>query len=146
MIHEIINPSDKYTIECDDMKLLTATIFILGEGMYSTSSKETDFKVPITVFGPVDGLTFFKETFGEDLSVYIQKNKSLLSDCLWSVCLGDETQREYYFSELNKRKTDEEKDIFIKKYYDKNQSSMNDIGGRAIAFSRMLKKQIQEEK
>jgi hypothetical protein len=31
MIHTIINPSDKYTIDCDDMAVLTAAIFVLGD-------------------------------------------------------------------------------------------------------------------
>ena len=81
MIHEIINPSDQYTIECDDMELLTASIFALGEGAYGTKCEDTNFEVPMTIFGG-DGVKFFKENFNQDFAEYVNSNKIKIADCL----------------------------------------------------------------
>ena len=139
MIHEIINPSDKYTIECDDMALLTASIFLLGEGMYGTSSEETEYSVPLTAFGGKDGVTLFKEEFGHALSDYVGSHKKEISDCLNSVCLGDANERILYFSTLEKIDDAEKKQAFINEWFDKQQSSTNQIGQRAYAIAHNLK-------
>ncbi len=140
MIHEIINPSDKYTIECDDMALLTASIFLLGEGLYGTTSEETDYQVPLTVFGAKDGVSVFKDEFGFDLSEYIGTHKKEIAECLNSVCLGDFEERKLYFSALDKIEDPERKKAFINEWFEEKQSSTNEIGQRAYALANHLNK------
>jgi len=138
MIHEIINPSDEYTIECDDMEILTASIFILGEGSYATESKDTDFKVPITIFGGENGEDFFKNTFGKDLGEFANANKPEIAECLETICIGSIDDRELYIMALSKIDEDQKED-FIKEWYDKKQSSMNGIGQRALLIAKAIK-------
>ncbi len=139
MIHEIINPSDKYTIECDDMEVLTASIFILGEGAYGTTSNDTDFEVPMTMFGGKDGVSFFKDTFNKDFEKYFHSNKIKIAECLESVCLGDIKSRKLYFSALSKITDESKREEFKKEWFDEKQSSLNQIGQRAYALAERLK-------
>jgi len=142
MIHEIINPSDNYTIECNDMALLTASIFLLGEGTLSTKSEETNYTVPITAISTINGVEFFKKEFNEDLSEYISKNTLRISNCLNSVCLGKLKDREKFFSKLNNFETQKEKDEFIKKWIDKKQTSLNPIAQRAYVLAKIFRNKV----
>ena len=139
MIHYIINPSDSYTIKCDDMALLTASIFLLGEGKYSTESDDTDFFVPITVFGGPSGVEFFQKEFDLDFAKYVETHKTEIAECLDTVCLGSIADRELYFSALDKITDDGKRKEFIDEWYDKKQTSLNGIGQRAMALSKHLK-------
>jgi hypothetical protein len=130
MIHEIINPSDPYTIECDDMALLTASVFVLGEGSYSTRSSDTDYEVPMTIFGGKDGASYFRDTFGFDLSKYVGEYKLEIAECLESVCLGSANDRILFMSARDKIDDEAKREEFVKEWFDKNQSSMNQIGQR----------------
>jgi len=144
MIHEIINPSDAYTIETDDMALLTASIFALGEGMYATRSDDTDYEVPMTAFGGDNAIEFFKKEFDFDFADYVGGNKVKIGECLSTVCLGDADDRLLYFSALDKIEDEAKKEEFVKEWYDKKQSSMNGIGQRAMALSKALKGSTNE--
>jgi len=139
MIHEIINPSDAYTIECENMELLTAAIFILGEGAYGTSSLETNYQVPMTIFGSENGVDFFKKTFDLDLHEYVKNHKKEIASCLSTICLGKIEDRNIYFSNLEKL-DGIEKEKYIEKWYDEKQSSMNQIGQRALKLAKLLEK------
>lgn len=137
MLHEIINPSDKYTIECNDMALLTASIFALGEGKYGTASNDTDFEVPITIFGQ-NGVEFFREKFGIEFGDYVLENKRKIGECLGTIVLGSYDDRAVYLSSLEKIKDENEKRDFIAKWYNEHQTSENQIGQRALQISQIL--------
>ena len=138
MIHEIINPSDKYYIECDDLAVLTASIFLLSNGMYTTTSKDTDYQVPITVFGGQNAVDFFKEKFDFSLKTFVNEKNVEISECLASVTIGDLNVRKNFLEKLSKLK-EEEKESFILKWLDKYQTSTNQIGQRDYYLSKMLK-------
>ena len=141
MIHEIINPSDTYTIECDDMEVLTASIFILRQGTYTTESNATDFRVPITIFGGENAVEFFKSEFDKDFEEYFKNNKTKIADCLDTVCIGSISDREMYFSAISKIDDESKKEQFKSEWYDKNQTSLNQIGQSAYSISEALRAQ-----
>lgn len=137
MIHEIINPSDPYTIECDDMALLTASIFVLGEGKLGTSSEETDFTVPITIFLPEGGAVYFENEFNIDFESYVETNKVRIGECLGTVVLGKVSDRDKYF-EFIKNDDKDEREKLIEKWYDENETSSSQLGQRALYMYKYL--------
>jgi len=144
MIHNLINMSDPYTFETEDLPALTAAVFILGEGRYATESEDTDFSVPITAFGGENGVTFFKRKFEQDFTDYIHNSPLDIAQCLDSLCLGKASDRDTYFGELKKLDNDEAKKAFTEKWYDKRQSSMNSIGQKAASIAAILYQNAEE--
>ncbi len=139
MLHEIINPSDKYYVECDDLAVLTASIFLLGNGLYSTKSKETEYSVPMTAFNEVNAVDFFKNEFDLDLKSFVNDKNIEISECLGNITIGDLNVRKNFLEKIQIIKEEKEKEKFILKWFDKYQTSMNQIGQRAYYLSKMLK-------
>lgn len=140
MLHEIINFSDKYFVEEEDLAVLTATIFLLGKGTLETSSSETDYCVPSTAFGGMNGVDFFLEEFKSDLNTFIIENKEKISNCFFKVKVGSAEDRKEYFETLSTLENIEEQEKFVNDYLNTHQTSFNPIGQRAFALYKALKK------
>lgn len=143
MLYEIINPSDPYHFEAQDLEIAAVCICVLGEGMYSAQPvKKGEYgsepvegaeDVPMFMFGGQD--KWFKEhfnkTFEESFDEVLKSRKSELADAFDSVRLGSLEDLEVYNDALNSIDDADKKEAFRKKWMDKKQTSLNDIGGRA---------------
>ena len=132
MIFEIINPSDPYTLECDDLEIASVTVCFLGQGQYGMHQIDGDkeFRMPIFLFGGEN--EWFKENFGDNADVIIGrcfKDKKLqLADALDSVRIGG----------INSRGKSKDE-------HNENRSSVNDIGGVAWEYAKFLRAKVEGE-
>lgn len=69
MKFEIVNPSDPYTMEADDLQIAAVAVCLLGNGKYMAKGQGRDDgqDVPFFLFGGVD--EWFIEKFGMDYGV-----------------------------------------------------------------------------
>lgn len=105
MKYEIVNPSDPYTLETDNLEAAAVACFFLGSGKYALTDEEGNQAVPFFLFGGHD--EWFKEHFGYGFEESIDRvDKQKLVEALESVSMGSEKR-----------------------------SSLNDIGGRAKDFA-----------
>jgi hypothetical protein len=153
MLYEIINPSDPYHFECNDLEVAAIMIGILGEGHYAAqpldengNEIETEVYIPLFLFGSAD--TWFKKQFGitmdESMGHVLKDRKSELIEAFESVTLGSFKDRKFVIDALNAIDDPVKKEAFKKKWIEEKQTSLNDIGGRADALARSLKKKISK--
>lgn len=116
MIHNVLNKEEKFTIETNDDKILTASIFILGTGHFETHSNDSEFKVPITSIGTDNGADWFKKQFKIDLKYFIKKNNIKIADCLTTLVKGNIDDRNDFFNNIKKIKNKIKKEEFVESY------------------------------
>ena len=109
MVYEIVNPSDPYTLEADDLSLAAIACILLGEGQYSLRTQDGETAMPLFIFGGHN--EWFIKKFGVDVQS--------LHDSIWNnslpalaACLES-----------------------VKMPYGRERSSMNDIGGYAAEMA-----------
>lgn len=114
MRFEIVNPSDPYTMEADDLQIAVVAVSLLGDGKYPLKGLGEDAgqDVPFFAFGGAD--EWFLEKFGMNYETTathaLEHRHDDLAKAFESVTLG-----------RSKR------------------SSMNDIGGRAKAIAQAIR-------
>jgi len=116
MIHNVYAKEEEFTIETNDEKILTASIFILGTGHFKTKSEETRFQVPITSIGTDNGSDWFKKQFKIDLKYFIKKNNIKIADCLTTLVKGNIKDRETFFSNIKSLNSKKKKEDFVENY------------------------------
>lgn len=139
-IFEIVNPSDKYTIECSDQEIAAVCCVLLGEGQYAFEpiSEATIPGVPMFLFGGSE--KWFEDTFGSSaddvLGSCLADRRSELAAAFDSVIIGN---RDAFMALAP---VDKESPAYAEaraKWHDVHRSSMNDIGGRAYAYAKKLR-------
>lgn len=117
-VYEIVNPSDYYTLESDDVGLACIACMLLGEGHYGLDDvANPGVEVcPMFIFGG-DPEGWLKEKHGLDIGDVLKNRRGDLAKILRSVRIGD---REQAFAAED-----------VVAWHDKKRSSMNDIGRRA---------------
>lgn len=126
---EIINPSDKYTLQARDFATAAAVCLLLGEGRYGLRPEHEDGQeCPMFLFGGHE--TFLAEHFGGDLSAWITEHKDAMVECLDSVLLGGFGRRADFDAAVAAVDDPEKLEAFREAWLD-NRSSMNNIGGYA---------------
>lgn len=142
MIFEIINPSDKYTLESDNFKTACITALILGEGKYSIVQVDGDLNMPIFLFGGHD--EWFKDQFGSTVSEILESIKGeaylKIAECLDSVMIGGSSERKMYYAALALIEGEDKKKEWRDKWHDTYRGSMNNIGLRAWTLAELLRK------
>lgn len=119
MKFEIVNPSDPYTMEAEDLEIAAVAACILGRGAYPLKSLDQPpgEDVPPFLFGGHD--EWFRQKFGVDfegsMARVMERRKAALAACFESVTLTEGER-----------------------------SSMNDIGGHAKQVARQLRNAITE--
>ncbi|MEN6325810.1 MAG: hypothetical protein ABFD18_06350 [Syntrophomonas sp.] len=142
MIFEIINPSDKYTLETDDFKTACIAVLILGEGKYSIDQVDGNLNMPIFLFGGHD--EWFKAQFGSTVSEVMESITGeywlKIAECLDSVMIGGPNKRKMYYDALTLIEGEDKKKEWRDKWHDTYRGSMNNIGSRAWALAEVLRK------
>lgn len=115
MLFELINPSDKYTIEAPDLETAALAICILGAGKYALHGIDNDEQVPIFLFGGHD--KWFKENFDRTVTESLDHvDLDKIATCLDTISLASGTR-----------------------------SSLNDIGKHAHNLADALREKVKEE-
>jgi hypothetical protein len=143
VIFNIVNPSDKYTLETDDFETACIVAIFLGNGMYSLEQLDGDLEMQF-FFGDPSG--WFQEVFGNSFEVSVKRclteKQTKLIEALDSVLIGD---RKMYYEGLALIDNEEKRKEWRMKWHDRNRSSMNDIGGRAWAIAEKLRRKLKPE-
>lgn len=119
MKFEIVNPSDPYTIEADDLQIAAVAICLLGDGKYMGKGVGDDAgqEVPFFLFGGLD--EWFTEKFSmgyfATATHALNNRNDALARAFESVTLGRAEK-----------------------------SSLNDIGGRALAIAKAIREKASE--
>lgn len=138
MIYEIINPSDKYTLETDNFELACLATILLGKGRYALTDESDNEAMPIFMFGGHEA--WFQEKFGKSLEDISNETDDLeLATVLRSVLLGD---RVVYQSMLKFIDPDKQQ-AFRDHWHNERRTSLNDIGQRAWGYADALEKRGQ---
>ncbi|KKM88914.1 hypothetical protein LCGC14_1253980 [marine sediment metagenome] len=134
MLCEIINPSDPYTMECENFVVGAVAVCLLGGGKLGLDSEDGEHSTPV-LFGWDD---WFKEQGISDLPSFLKQNKPAIADALDSVRIGDTKDR---LAEVaaTKYMTPEDAEKYRAKIHNNRRSSMNDIGSRAWQMAKALK-------
>lgn len=139
MIFEIINPSDKYTIEADDFKVACIAGLVIGDGQVGLEQVDGDLEMPIFIFGGVE--EWFQEQFDTALTDLFKSIDMLeLADCMDSIVVGN---RDAYLLGLDGKTGQDAYDFWLK-WHDTNRSSVNDYGTFAKAYAKDIRKRYGE--
>ena len=140
MIFEIVNPSDKYTIEAEKWDVACAAGLIIGRGQMALEEIGGDHELPLFIFGGLE--EWIEAEFDATLEEFMKTPDKLeIAACLNSVIIGN---RDAYLLGLGD-KTDEEAKDFWNEWQDLHRSSMNDIGSYARNYAAKLIEQFGDK-
>lgn len=138
MIYDIANPSDAYTMKTDDEEAAVLACMFLGEGQYALTDERGEQVCPFFMFGG-DPDTFMLKKYGRTLKAAIDAKRAEFADALDSVLIGSMEDRKDY-EEAIALMTPENAATFEASRHDKRRTSMNNIGRRAKALAKHLRK------
>lgn len=134
MICEIINPSDPYSLRCENFNCGAVAIALLGCGQLGLHSMNGVEQSPI-LFGWDD---WFKERGIEDLSKFADEHTEEMAEILESVLIGSPRDREELELAISAI-PEERRAEWLAKRHDDKRSSLNDIGGAAASVAQRLR-------
>lgn len=119
MKFDLVNPSDPYTLEADDLQVAAVACCLLGNGKYALIGLGDDFgqEVPVFLLGGHDEwfTSKFGMTYEETATHTLNHRNDALARAFESVTLGSERR-----------------------------SSLNDIGGRARDIAQDIRRKAKE--
>lgn len=131
-LYSIINPSDPYTFRAKDDELAALVGLFLGQGSYGVEA-EDELVFPITLFG--NSKEEFEKRFKRTLADAAEERKAELPTALRSVWLGSTADRLGIEAAVKLCDTKKAKRALLATRHDAARSSLNDIGGRALAMA-----------
>ncbi len=144
MLYEIINMSDKYTIEAHSLDIAFAACVFLGSGQYAFEPlADGGTKIPFFMFGGTD--EWCKENLNNSMKDTIdsimqsEARRLELADCFDSCLIGGAQHRKTYKDGLALIDDPAKRGQWKSKWHDDRRSSMNDIGGRAYKMAAKLR-------
>jgi hypothetical protein len=140
MICEIINPSDAYTMECENFVVGVAAVAVLGNGHLGLKSEDGEQTSPI-LFGWEE---WFAAQDVPDLSAFVDQNKLAIAAALASVRIGRPKDRQAEAAAV-KYMSAEDAEKYRTEIHDVRRTSMNDIGGRAWQIAKKLRDDSQAD-
>lgn len=149
-LYELVNPSDPYTMYCDDPAVAAATMLFLGSGQYTlTPFPNLDplglaAAVPFFAFG-VDVKEWFEENHDiEDLDAWLRDHREDIAAVLETVLIGRPEQRVALDEKLDEM-DEEDRETFLNERHEKMRSSLNDIGLNAAMLAEALREGFKDE-
>lgn len=138
MIFEVINPSDKYTIETDSWDVACLACLILGKGQYALEEIGGKYYMPFFIMGGLE--EWIEDEFDVDLMQFMKntkKKQAEIIDCLNSIVIGD---RDAYTRGLESLSgEDAAQNAFKTAWRDSHRSSLNDIGTYAKNYAAKMR-------
>ena len=143
MLYELVNPSDPYTLECDDLEVAAIVSCLLGEGKTPLRDVEKDeLAVPFFLFGGHD--EWFRDRFGRDFSATLtlvaETKRDQLVKAFESLVIGSVSDRAIYRSAMDNIPDEERRKAFARDWADKKRSSITDYGRSAVAYAKHFRK------
>lgn len=139
-LYNIINPSDRYTIECADFEIAVVACLILGEGRYAFTSLANVKEVPFLFGGVADADAFCQEHFQDNLDTVMTRVRTqraaALADAFDSVLIGNRQA----FNAIAPDRSSPSFGAARLRWHDVHRSSLNDIGGRAYVLAKAFRK------
>lgn len=139
---EIINPSDKYTIQAPDMEIAAVACVSLGQGKAAFDEIDGEREVPLFLFGGYD--KWFTEQFGRDMAEtfdrVLDERRDELADCLDSCLIGDAAHRASFNKGMALIESPEKREEWRQHWLDERRTSMNNIGSVAWETAANLRK------
>lgn len=148
MIYEIVNPSDKCTIEAQDETLACCAIIILSEGAYGLYDESGRAAMPIFLFQDPQKLTDWLETHGIDhtkMDDFYAKNGEEMATILESITYGSIGDRKAILK-VCEGKTREESLAALAAWNDEKRSSLSDISKACFQLAKVFRKKAQSAK
>jgi len=146
MIYEIVNPSDRYTIEAHSLDVAFVACACLGAGQYSFRPLEDENaeRVPMFLFGGADD--WVEETLSEPSAAAVidrvlnnPEKRIELAECYESCLIGMVEDRKIYQAGLDLIDNPKKRDEWRRTWHDSRRSSLNDIGARARKMAEKLR-------
>ena len=139
MLFEIINPSDKMTMEADDTTVAGVAALYLGEGKIGLENEQGETVFPLLFLGGQDALDEWKSQVGiDDLSVWTFEHKDEIACCLESIVYGGFGDRRAVM-ELVEGKEHHEILQAMAKWNDRQRSSINDFSSYAFKLAKRVR-------
>jgi hypothetical protein len=141
-VYELRNMSDPYTLVCDDDTLAAVAAICLGEGAYLLFRDGHEGSVaPLLMFGGEKELDDWCASKGiVALDEYIKSHAEALAATLGSVLIGDRKDRQVFEEMTQLMSSDRDRERARSVWHERKRTSMNDIGARAYAMAKHLRK------
>ena len=143
---KIINMSDPYTlVAADPLDACLACLFV-GEGHYGLHEVGgQEFRMPVFLGAGADEVSeWVRQTFGVGLDAAITAHMAAIADCLDSVLIGDAEEREVTLAEAAQFADGTDRRQYLAGVHNRRRSSLDDIGTRAWAIGKALRKSAAE--
>ena len=137
MLLEIINPSDKVTLEADDPIVASVCCLLLARGQHGLENEEGETILPLMIFGGLE--EWLKKNGIDDLDDYIDNHMPEMIKVLESVLYGGFDTREL-FNKAIEIMNNEEAMKYRKEWNEKKRSSMTNIGKAYLSYAEKLRK------
>ena len=143
-VYEIINPSDKCTLEAPGDAVAAVAVLLLGQGAFGVERCDGDTMRPILPFfrfasnAEVALEAWARDELGTPLDDNISAHKSLLAAALESVLYGSAEDRRVYHRALDLIDDPTKRQQWRDEWEDSRRSSMNKICGAAWSMARAM--------
>ena len=138
MTYEICNPSDAYTMKSDNEPAACVACLLLGEGAYPLENEAGKIVMPAFIFGGDPDATL-KASHGRTVDDVMENDREAVAAALDSVLIGSKRDRQNVESAVS-RMSESDAKSYLAEYHDRRRSSMNNIGKRATALAKALRK------
>lgn len=139
MLFEIINPSDKVTIEADSATVAGVAGIYLGQGQIGLENEQGETTLPIMAFSGEEALNGWLKQVGiEDLKSWVIEHKDEVAVCLESVVYGSFAERREFLATVEGKDEVE----YMKALYDwndKQRSSLNDYHKACFSLAKAVR-------
>ncbi len=137
IVCEIINPSDPYTLRCDDFMVAAVAILILGRGKMGLKELGGEERQSPVLFGWEEWL----ESFGVSLDEYVPLHYEQMAAIFDTVLIGsDRKQAEDTAAIIQPDKLED----WLLGRHDSERSSLSDIGGAARQYAEFWRENAEE--
>lgn len=138
VLYEIINPSDPYTFEAEDIAVARFVVVTLGTGQYDGEDPHGNSIDAMMLFFTEEQTKAKLHEFFGDPKVFVNEHRVEIIEALESVMSFNRGERGAYDEAITLIPADKIA-MYRKKVHDKNRSSLNDIGDRAWKYAKKLR-------
>lgn len=135
--YELINPSDKIILSCEDDLVAACCALVLGRGRFALCRCSDEVEVLPLLFG-TRSETWLKENGIEDLAAYLDEHCDQAVACLESVFYGSIREIDALESALSEV-DGAARVAAMARYNNRKRSSLNDIGAACHEIATLLR-------
>lgn len=145
-IYELVNPSDAYTFDTDDVQALCVGVAMYSNGWYGITDDQDKCVIGVTALGGIE--EWAKEQFGsmEKLKEVLATKEFRLriATALETIMIGKTGTRKALMMCLKEVPEEKRKELQVK-MIEEQRTSMNDIGGGMLRYAAGIRDKIKKE-